>query len=151
MTYTIVPNISLIEEGRQYAEAKERIAQASKEIFTTAIDILKSDSFSVSYWLAPGREGRYRIGNPPGQQTEVTIISSRGNLDKARGVDVEIEGVGSLYISKKGKKGEERFQAKEDIKNSPIFGEKVNLSDTAKRVEDYLAVVKSIHLPKPSK
>jgi len=143
--------MSLIEEGRQYAEAKERIAQASKEIFTTAIDILKTDDSAVSYWLVPGREGRYRIGNPPEQQTEVIIISSRRNLDKARGVDVEVEGMWSLHVSKKGKKGEERFQAKEDIKNSFPFGNKVSLSDTASRVEEYLAVVKSVHLPKPSK
>lgn len=139
--------MSLIEEGRQNLEARERITQACKEFFTSARDILKTDGVPMKNYLVLRYIGaHYKLGNTE-QPIDVLVGSSRMNLDKSKEFGIKVEGVGDLYVKRTGKEGKERFQVKEykiGSRNAWDLSGNSNPNYDERRVQDYLATLRRV-------
>lgn len=101
-----------IERGRETLRTLEDIKVANKEIYSTAIDLLRAHG-------VPHREGlifKYQVLNHTVNSTEPSVgisLVAGANLDKARSVFIRVEGQRPIRVYKRGRRGHERFEGVE--------------------------------------
>lgn len=140
--------MTLIEINRKHLRQKEQISQLSREIFTTAMDILREQGALRKGYLFRRQGTRHTVSSvqPP---IDIRIFNSRRNLEKSKIVYVRIKGVGMLDVKKKVSEGEEIFKAGEYEVDSCYHTERdgtLDPSEDEPRLKEYLAAAKKVQL-----
>ena len=107
--------MNAIEEGRQRLIEQGEIDSANREVFNTAIEILKAKGVKHrgDYPFNTYKVLRY---TDKSMEPEILIVIRAGNdLAKARKIDFFIGGKGWLYFKKSGAEGREQFDAYQSL------------------------------------
>ncbi|MBI2594183.1 hypothetical protein HYW39_00635, partial [Candidatus Curtissbacteria bacterium] len=92
---------------------QEVLRASAKEIFTTAIDLLRQKGTLHREYLVFQHQlidHTVNSGEPPVN----VIVTAGANLDKAKSVWLKVDGIDHwLKVTKKGNQEQERFEAKE--------------------------------------
>lgn len=100
-----------IERGRQNLIEQQQMADASREMFTTGIALLREfGSATRAYLVFPVTSVSHTVNSPEGPSVRVDIQSGR-NLERAKTVWICVEGVEKvLKVSRKGHGDQEAYK-----------------------------------------
>ena len=101
-----------IEQGRGRLRSQEDVKSSSREIFTTAMDLLEAKGQPMRCAnLLVYRVFQHTVSFPE-SEISVTIVAG-ANLEKAQKVSIRIQGVGMLQVRKTRVRRQEEFKARE--------------------------------------